>query len=157
MHLVGETKEVESKGNISTKKSYGQVYIPYKVDGQNILMPQEADMSRKNNLKLLYNSQQLGTCTDKEYDYLENKHFDTETFQYSHEASKKQIMVQGVYIGNTSPLIANIKTQPYSVIQYAIDSLVMGLYDNTHVIPILVDNGSTLNIMPTYCYEKAYY
>ena len=33
----------------------------------------------------------------------------------------------------------------------------MGLYDNTHQIPVLVDNGSTLNIMPTYHYKKAYY
>ena len=66
-------------------------------------------------------------------------------------------MVQGVYIGNTSLLVADIKTQPYSIIQYAEDGLVMGLYDNTHEIPILVDNGSTLNIMPTYYYEKAYY
>ena len=33
----------------------------------------------------------------------------------------------------------------------------MGLYDNTHQIPILVDNGSTLNVMPTYYYEKVYY
>ena len=157
MHPVDETKEVESKGKRHTKKSYGPVYVPYKVDGQNILMPQEADMSRKDVLKLLYNSQPLGTCTDEEYDYLENKHFDTETFQYSHEASKKQVMVQEVYIGNTSPLIAGIKTEPYSIIQYAEDGLMMGLYDNTHEIPILVDNGSTLNIMPTYYYEKAYY
>ena len=133
------------------------MYVPYKTNGQNILMPQEADMSRKDNLKLLHNSQPLGTCTDEEYDYLENKHYDAETFQYSHEASKKQIMVQGVYIGNTSPLVANIKTQPYSIIQYAKNSLVTRVYDNTHEILVLADNGSTLNIMPTYYYEKAYY
>ena len=157
MQPVGETKELDSNGNIMTRKSYGSVYVPFKEDGQNILMPQEADMSRKDNLKLLYNTQPLGTCTDEEYKYLENKHFDTEMFQYSHEASKKQIMVQGVYIGNTSPLVANIKTQPYSVIQYADDGLVTGLYDNTHEIPILVDNESTLNIMPIYYYDKAYY
>ena len=30
-------------------------------------------------------------------------------------------------------------------------------YDNTHDIPIYVDNGSTLNIMPTHFYDKAYY
>ena len=94
---------------------------------------------------------------DEEYDYFENKHFDTETFQYSHEASMKQIMIQGVYIGNTSSLVADIKTHPYSVIQYADDCLVTGSYDNTHKIPILVDNGSTLNIMPMYYYEKAHY
>ena len=59
-------------------------------------------------------------------------------------------MVQGVYIGNTSPLVANIKTQPYSQIQYADDGLVTGVYDNTHEIPVLVDNSSTLNLMPMH-------
>ena len=112
-------------------------------------------MLRKDNSKLLYYTQLLGTCTDKEYEYLENSHYNTEKFQYSHEASMKQINVQGVYIRNTSPLIADIKTQPYSIIQYANDGLVTELFDNTHEIPILVDNGSMLNIMPTYYYEKA--
>ena len=70
---------------------------------------------------------------------------------------QKQILVQGVYIRNISPLTADIKTQPYPGIQYADDGLVMGLYDNTHEIPILVNNGSTVNIMPIYYYEKAYY
>ena len=154
---VGETKELDTNGKTITRKSYGPVYVPFKEDGQHILMPQEADMLRKDNLKLLYNAQPLGTCTNEEYKYLENKHYYIETFQYSHEASKKQIMVQGVYIGCTSPLIADIKTQPYSVIEYAEDGIVTGLYDNTHEIPILVDNRSTLNIMPTYYYEKAYY
>ena len=32
-----------------------------------------------------------------------------------------------------------------------------GTYDNTHDISIYVDNGSTLNIMPTHFYDKAYY
>ena len=125
---VGETHELDSKGNIMTQKSYGPVYIPYKTDR-----------------KL------------KENEYLENKHYDTETFQYSHEASTKQIMVQGVYIGSTSPLVADIKTQQYSVIHYAKDGYITKVYNNTHEIPVLVDNGSTLNIMPTYYYEKAYY
>ena len=66
VHPVGKTKEVDSKGNQSTKKGYGPVYVLYKLDRQNILMPQEADMSRKDNLKLLYNSQPLGTCTNEE-------------------------------------------------------------------------------------------
>ena len=32
-----------------------------------------------------------------------------------------------------------------------------GTYDNMHDIPIYVDNGSTLNIMTTHFYDKAYY
>ena len=32
-----------------TQKSYGPVYVQCKVDKQNILMPQETDMSRKGN------------------------------------------------------------------------------------------------------------
>ena len=66
-------------------------------------------------------------------------------------------MIQGVYIGSTFPLVPNIKTQPYSVIHYAKDGIVTGVYNNTHEIPVLVDNGSTLNIKQTYYYEKAYY
>ena len=47
MQPVGETKELHSKGNILTRKSYGPVYVLFKEDGQHILIPQEADMSRK--------------------------------------------------------------------------------------------------------------
>ena len=32
-----------------------------------------------------------------------------------------------------------------------------GTYDNTHDIPIYVDNGTTLNIIPTHFYDKAHY
>ena len=35
--------------------------------------------------------------------------------------------------------------------------MLTGTYDNTHEIPIYVDNGTMLNIMPTHFYEKAYY
>ena len=35
--------------------------------------------------------------------------------------------------------------------------MLTGTYDYTHDIPIHVDNGSTLNIMPTHFYNKAYY
>ena len=114
------------------------------------------EMSRKDNLKQLYNSQPEGMC-DTEYDSLEQGIFDTETFSYSHENSTKHVLVQGVYIGSASPLIADIKTEPYSVITYTDDGMLTGTYDNTHDIPIYVDNGSTLNIMPTHFYENAYY
>ena len=112
VHPVGKTEELNTKASVITKKCYGPIYVPFKTEGQNILIPQEVDMSQKDNFKLLYGSQSLGTCTEEEHDYLEDKHFDSETFQYSHEASQKQILVQGVYIRNTSPLTANIKTQP---------------------------------------------
>ena len=35
--------------------------------------------------------------------------------------------------------------------------MLTGTYDNTHDISIYVDNGMTLNIMPTHFYQKAYY
>ena len=35
--------------------------------------------------------------------------------------------------------------------------MLTGTYDNTHDIPIYVDNGTTINIMPTHFYDKAYY
>ena len=113
-------------------------------------------MSRKDNLKLLYHSLPEGMC-DNEYESLEQGINDVETFQYSHETSTRHVLVQGVYVGSASPLIADIKTQPYSVLTYMDDGMMTGTYDNTHDIPIYVDNGSTLNIMPTHFYDKAYY
>ena len=35
--------------------------------------------------------------------------------------------------------------------------MLTGTYDNTHDIPIYVDKGTTLNIIPTHFYDKAYY
>ena len=83
---------------------------------------------------------------DNEYESLEQAVNDVETFQYSHETSKQHVLVQGVYIGSASPLIADIKTQPYSMLTYLDNGMMTGTYDNTHDIPIYIDNGSTLNI-----------
>ena len=94
---------------------------------------------------------------DNEYESLEQAINDVETFQYSHETSTKHVLFQGVYVGSASPLIADIKTQRYSVLTYMDDGMMTGTYDNTHDILIYVDNGSTLNIMPTHFYDKAYY
>ena len=113
-------------------------------------------MLRKDNLKLLYNSLPEGMC-DNEYESLKQAVNDVETFQYSHETSTKHVLVQGVYVGSASPLIADIKTQPYSMLTYLDNGMMTGTYDNTHDIPIYIDNGSTLNIMPTHFYYNAYY
>ena len=153
---VGEKYHVDHDDNTLHKMVYGPTYVPYSKDGQKLLLPQTTDMSRKDNLKLLYNSLPKGVC-DNEYKSLEQAVNDVETFQYSHETSTKHVLVQGVYVGSASPLIADIKTQPYSVLTYMDDGMMTGTYDNTHDIPIYVDNGSTLNIMPTHFYDKAYY
>ena len=105
---------------------------------------------------MLYNSLPEGMC-DNEYESLEQAVNDVETFQYSHEISTKHVLVQGVYVGSASPLIADIKTQPYSMLTYMDDGMMTGTYDNTHDIPIYIDNGLTLNIMPTHFYDNAYY
>ena len=94
---------------------------------------------------------------DNEYESLEQDSTDFETFQYSHESSTKHVLVQGIYVGSASPLIADIKTHPYSILTYMDDGMMTGTYDNTHDIPIYVDHGLTLNIMPTHFYDKAYY
>ena len=47
---------------------------------------------------------------DNEYKSLEQGINDFETFQYSHKTSTKHVLVQVVYVGSASPLIANIKT-----------------------------------------------
>ena len=153
---VGEKYHVNHDDNTLRKMVYGPTYMPYNEDGQKLLVPQTTDMSRKDNLKLLYNSLPEGMC-DNEYESLEQAVNDVETFQYSHETSTKHVLVQGVYVGSASPLIANIKTQPYSMLTYLDDGMMTGTYDNTHDIPIYIDNGSTLNIMPTHFYDNAYY
>ena len=153
---VGNQYHVEHDDNTLHKTVYRPTYVPYNKDNQKLLLPQTTDMSPKDNLKLLYNSLPEGMC-DNEYESLEQGNIDSETFQYSHETSTKQVLVQGVYVGSASPLIADIKTQPYSIITYMDDGMLTGTYDNTHDIPIYVDNGSTLNIMPTHFYDKAYY
>ena len=152
----GEKYHVNHDENTLRKMVYGPTYVPYNEDGQKLLLPQTTDMSRKDNLKMLYNSLPEGMC-DNEYEGLEQAVNDVETFQYSHETSTKHVLVQGVYIGSASPLIADIKTQPYSMLTYLDNGMMTGTYDNTHDIPIYIDNGSTLNIMPMHFYDNAYY
>ena len=152
----GEKYHGNHDENTLRKMVYGPTYVPYNEDGQKLLLPQTTDMSRKDNLKLLYNSLPEGMC-DNEYESLEQAVYDVETFQYSHETSTKHVLVQGVYVGSASPLIADIKTQPYSMLTYLDNGMMTGTYDNTHDIPIYIDNGSTLNIMPTHFYDNAYY
>ena len=153
---VSDKYHVEHDNNTLCRTVYRPTYVPYNEDGQKLLLPQITDMSRKDNLKLLYSSLPKGMC-DKQHESLEQGSIDGEKFQYSHETSTKHILIQGVYVGSASPLIADIKTQPYSVLTYMDDSMLTGTYDNTHDISIYVDNGSTLNIMPTQFYDKAYY
>ena len=152
----GEKYHVNHDENTLRKIIYGPTYVPYNEDGQKLLLPQTTDMSRKDNLKLLYNSLPEGMC-DNEYESLEQAVNDVETFQYSHETSTKHVLVQGVYVGSASPVIADIKTQPYSMLTYLDNGMMTGTYDNTHDIPIYIDNGSTLNIMPMHFYDNAYY
>ena len=154
--ICDEKYHVNHDDNTLCKMVYGPMYVLYNEDGQKLLLLQTTDMSRKDNLKLLYNSLPEGMC-DNEYKSLEQAVNDIETFNYSHETSTKHVIVQGVYVGSASPLIADIKTQPYSMLTYLDDGMMTGTYDNTHDIPIYIDNGSTLNIMPTHFYDNAYY
>ena len=134
---VGNQYHVEHDDNTLHKTVYRPTYVPYNEDGQKLLLPQTTDMSHKDNLKLLYNSLPEGMC-DTEYESLEQGNIDSETFQYSHETSTKHVLVQGVYVGSASVLIADIKTQPYSVITYMDNGMLTGTHDNTHDIPIYI-------------------
>ena len=91
---VGEKYHVEHDNTLQ-KMVYGPTYVPYNKDGQKLLWPQTTDMSRKDNLKLLYNSLPKGMC-DNEYESLEQAINDVETFQYSHKTSTKHVVAQGV-------------------------------------------------------------
>ena len=63
----GEKHHVNHDENTLRKMVYGPTYVPYNEDGQKLLLPQTTDMSRKDNLKLLYNSLPEGMC-DNEYE-----------------------------------------------------------------------------------------
>ena len=121
----GEKYHVKHDENTLRKMVYRPTYVPYNEHGQKLLLPQTTDMSRKDNLKLLYNSLPEGMC-DNEYESLEQAVNDVETFQYSHETSTKHVLVQGVYVGSASPLIADIKTQPYSMLTYLDNGMMTG-------------------------------
>ena len=94
---VDEQYHVEHDENKLCKKFYGPTYIPYNEEGQKILLPQTADMSPKDNLKMLYKSNSEGICNNH-YESLEQGNIDTETFSYSHETSTKHVLVQGVFV-----------------------------------------------------------
>ena len=119
---VGEKYHDNHDDNTLRKMVYGPMYVPYNEDGQKLLLPQTTDMSRKDNLKLLYNSLPEGMC-DNQYESLEQAVNDVETFNYSHETSTKHVLVQGVYVGSAS---ADIKTQPYSMLTYLDDGMMTG-------------------------------
>ena len=110
-------------------------------------------MSRKENAKALYNDENFNEWNADSY--FDDSITDTETFSYGHYDGPKQIMVQAVYLGNYSRLCADIKGEGYSMIDYDPDGSLEGIYDNTYKIPMFVDNGTTVNLMPTAFYEQA--
>ena len=91
---VGKKYHDNHDDNTLCKTVYGPTYVPYNEDGQKLLLPQTTDMSRKDNLKLLYNSLSEGMC-DNQCESLEQDVNDVETFNYSHETSTKHVLVQG--------------------------------------------------------------
>ena len=62
---VDEKYHVNHDDNTLWKLVYGPTYVPYNEDGQKLLLPQTTDMSRKDNLKLLYNSLPEGMCNNE--------------------------------------------------------------------------------------------
>ena len=63
-------------------------------------------------------------------------------------------MVQAVYIGNYARILADIKGDAYSMLTYNKDGSLEGIYDDTYTIPMYIDNGTMVNIMPTWYYEE---
>ena len=85
---VDEKYHVNHDDNTLRKMVYGPTYVPYNEDSQKLLLPQTTDMSRKDNLKLLYNSLPEGMCNN-EYESLQQAVNDVETFQYSRSKCTK--------------------------------------------------------------------
>ena len=129
------------------------VYVPYNDEKQEILLPSTTEMSHRENAKALFTDENIDEWNaDPYFDEIST---DTETFSYAHYDGPNQVMVQAVYIGNYSRLCADIKGETYSMIDYDPDGSLEGIYDNTYKIPMYVDNGTTINLMPTTYYEQA--
>ena len=62
---VGNTHHIEHDDHKLHKMVYRPTYVPYKEDAQNSLLLQTTDMSRKDNLKLLYNLHPEGICNNE--------------------------------------------------------------------------------------------
>ena len=110
-------------------------------------------MSCKENAKALFNDENIDEWNADPY--FDEINTDTETFSYAHYDGPNQVMVQAIYLGNYSRLCANIKGETYSMIDYDLDGSLEGMYDNTYKIPMNVDNGTTVNLMPATYYEQA--
>ena len=91
---VSEKYHANNDDNTLHKMVHRPTYVAYNEDGQKLLLLQTTDMSRKDNLKLLYNSLPEGMCNN-EYESLEQAGNDVETFQYSHETSTKHVLSRG--------------------------------------------------------------
>ena len=134
------------------------MYVPYNEDGQKTTVAANNRYVTKKKISNCYIIHYLRVCAITNTKSLEQAVNDVETFQYSHETSTKHVLVQGVYVGSASPLIADIKTQPYSMLTYLDDGMMTGTYDNTHDIPIYIDNGSNIEILCQHIfYDNAYY
>ena len=92
-----------------------------------------------------------------EYDNSSGRTDDTNSSQRAENDYSSQRADDYYSQSSAFPLIADIKMQPYSMLTYLDNGMMTGTYDNTHNIPIYIDNGSTLNIMPMHFYDNAYY
>ena len=129
------------------------MYVLYNEEKQEIFLPSTTEMSCKENAKALFTDENIDKWNaDPDFDEINT---DTETFSYAYYDGPNQVMVQAIYIGNYSRLCADIKDETYSMIDYDPDSSLEGTYDNTYKIPMYVDNGTTVNLMPTTYYKQA--
>ena len=152
-HMQDSQQHVEAEHNYHVHMVNCPMYVPYNDEKQMILIPSPTDMSQKDNTKSLYED-----IENTEWDstpYFEDGCHDTETFHYMHYDSSMQVMIQAVYMGNYSPVSTDIKGDSYSLITYDENGTLEGIYDNTYTIPLYVDNGSTVNLMPTWYYNQS--
>ena len=56
LSTVGDKYHIDHDDNTLHKTVCGPTYVLYNEDSQKLLLPQTTDMSRKDNIKLLYNS-----------------------------------------------------------------------------------------------------
>ena len=114
------------------------VYVPYNEEKQDILLPSTTELSRKENSKALYANENIDEWNADPY--FDDEYTDTEMFLYAHYDGPKQVMVQAVYIGNYARILADIKGETYSMLNYNSDSYLDRIYDDTYTIPMYINN-----------------
>ena len=92
------------------------------------------------------------------HDDSEDTIFDSEDFDYAeYGLCKDQPRIEATYLEGIVSNKTTINNERYQYIHYDQYGRFTGIYKGKHNVPILIDNGATINIMPKHFYDDATY